>query len=125
MAAAAVLRHAAAPEFALVPDASNIGGGLPREGEVAWSYHWNPASTVCAALTKDARGWRHAIGAEVVFSDVFHLRAGLSQYNLTGGIGLARPRWNADVSFLTHADLGNSYRFAFTYHGAASPGGAR
>ncbi len=125
MTAAAVLRHAAAPTFPLVPGATDIGGGLPRQGEVAWSYRWNPASTVCAALTRDARGWRHALGAEVVFSDVFHIRAGLSQYDLTGGIGLARPRWSADVSFLSHADLGNSYRFAFTYHAATPAGGAR
>lgn len=125
MTLAAVLRHAAAPTFPLVPGATDIGGGLPREAEAAWAYHWNPASTVVAALTKDARGWRQQFGAEVVFSDVFHLRAGLSRYDLAGGIGLSRPRWDADVSFLTHPDLGNSYRFAFTYHAAAPAGGAR
>ncbi len=124
MTAAAVVRHIGSPTFPLLPAAGDVGGGLPREGEVAWAYRWNPASTVCASVTRDARGWREQFGAEVVFSDVFHLRAGLAGHDLTGGIGLARPRWSTDVSFLTHKDLGNSYRFAFTYH-AAPRGGAR
>jgi hypothetical protein len=111
---AAVVRHVAEGDFSLLGEnGADVGGGLRRQEEIAGRYGWNPASTVLAAVTHDDRGWRHELGGEVVFSDVFVLRAGLAKWQLTGGIGLRRSRWSVDVGFLTHADLGNSYRFSF------------
>jgi len=53
-------------------------------------------------------------GSELWFFDAVALRGGFDRENLTAGLGLKGSRWQVDVMFETHYELGNTYQFAGT-----------
>jgi hypothetical protein len=53
-------------------------------------------------------------GSELWFFDAVALRGGFERGNMTAGLGLNGGRWQFDVMFETHDELGNTYQFSGT-----------
>ena len=104
----AVLRHLGEPTFDFI---GNDGGSkLPGGLDLAVAYHWRPESTIHFGRS-DMGGtisWNYA--GEIWFYEVFAIRAGIYNEEFSGGFGLRSKNWAMDASFLTHQDLGNTYR---------------
>jgi len=119
-----IVRNIVEPEFDFVSG----GGGtpLPRRFDAGAAYQWHPDSKLVAAVGSgdddrlDAR-----IGGEVVFYDVLSVRAGVSDARFTGGVGLTARRWRLDSAFVTHPDLGVSYRVSLAVPLGAQAGESR
>ena len=83
---------------------------MPGGLEVSGSYRWRPESTIM--LSRSELGgqvaWNYA--GEIWFYDVFAVRAGIFNEEFSGGIGVKGGNWEIDAAFLTHSQLGNTYR---------------
>lgn len=108
LAAGYVVRNVGAPLFDFVP--GNGGTRLSTVEEGGLAFRWNPASTVAAAVVRGAEGDPvPAVGAEILFFDVFALRAGAADFEFYGGVGIQSNGWYVDTAVLTHKTLGISY----------------
>jgi hypothetical protein len=103
------VRNIAEPEFDFVPG----GGGtaMLRRHDAGIAYRWHSDSKLVASMQSgDDGGMELRIGGEVVFYNVLYVRAGVTGSRFAGGVGLASRRWRLESAFLTHPDLGVSYR---------------
>lgn len=103
------LRNIVEPEFDFVSG----GGGtsLPRQFDAGVTYQWHADSKLVAGIGSNREdGVEARLGGEVVFYEVLFVRAGVSGSRFTGGIGLEARRWRLDSAFVTHSNLGVSYR---------------
>lgn len=105
---AAVLRNIGEPSFNFVGESG--GDTMPGGLEVSGSYRWRPESTIMLSRTElgGQVGWNYA--GEIWFYDVFAVRAGIFNEEFSGGIGVKGGNWEIDAAFLTHSQLGNTYR---------------
>lgn len=100
-----VFRNVTTPEWDLVGG----GGGskLTTVGEGGLSYRWHPESLVSLALVEDNGGTLTPVAAsEILFYDVFALRAGVGDGQFFGGVGVNTDHVVVDTGFATHNTLG-------------------
>ncbi len=109
----AVLRHLGRPEFNFV----GSGGGTRMPGglELSASYRWRPESTIMFSRSDVGDHPTYDYAGEIWFYNVFAVRAGVFDEEFSGGFGIKGGRWEVDTAFLTHKDLGNTYRASFQY----------
>ncbi|MBZ0269213.1 hypothetical protein K8I85_13750 [bacterium] len=102
-----IVRNLGEPEWDFVPG----GGGTKVEvgQEIGFAYQWHPESKVTAAFVESSDGeLTPVLGAEILFYDVFALRAGVGDLKFFGGVGVRAGRLLVDTSFSTHNTLGIS-----------------
>ncbi len=98
-------RNVTTPEWDLVGG----GGGtkLSTASEGGISYRWHPESLLSLALVEDNGGTLTPVAAsEILFYDVFALRAGVGDGQFFGGVGVKTDHIVVDTGFATHNTLG-------------------
>ncbi len=102
------VRNIGQPSFDFV-----AGGGkttLKTTQSVGLAYHWRRRFSLFLQTDKGQDGkWRNALGLEYVTGRELMLRAGLSDGDVAGGIGLKVSGLTVDLGMSSHDMLGVSY----------------